>query len=70
MKVRPRIDPSSDIEALLDNTGSDGQKLDAVCALPKDEIVVGSSREDSQNVSDSDKEWKNNRGTFEIIQEM
>ena len=53
--------------------GSDAQNLDAVCALLRDEIAVrsvGYSRDENQNVSDSDEKWESNRGTFEAIQEM
>ena len=53
--------------------GSDAQNLDVVCALLRDEIAVrsvGYSRDENQNVSDSDEKWESNRGTFEAIQEM
>ena len=49
--------------------GSDAQNLDAVCALLAVRSV-GYSRDENQNVSDSDEKWESNRGTFEAIQEM
>ena len=65
-----KIDPFSDIGAMLDDTRSEGQSPDVVCDLPRDGIVVGYSRKGNQNENDSEKKRESNCGVFDAFQEM
>lgn len=65
-----KIDPFSDIGAMLGDTRSEGQSPDVVCDLPRDGIVVGYSRKGNQNENDSEKKRESNCGVFDAFQEM